>query len=143
MVNKVDALVHKYRASSNEREKNKLFIEIASQYLPRVKNIQKQYGAEFSGEIMSIYFCFILRCIDKWQGRSSFTTYAYPYSGIKLKSEIQEKHIYKIRRAYSLTKEMLQWDIEQNQDSNYGGKIVLFTVREPMSYLFMKRPLRR
>ena len=103
MGNAIDEAVYRYRESNDPREKNKLFIKIADVYMPRVYTLMQTFDKRWHDDILSTYYMFVLRAIDKWEGRSLFTTYLYPYTGIKLKSEVMEKYVMKSRREQVFT----------------------------------------
>ena len=107
MSKSIDKLVLEYRASTNSKERNRLFKEIAAPYLPRVEALMTTFSRRYRDDILSTYYWFVLRAIEKWKNDGAlFLTYLYPYTGIKLKSEIMEKYVNKDRRMISLD----DWD---------------------------------
>lgn len=98
-INNLDELVLRYRESDCNRERNKLYKEIRQYFLHRVYSVMAKFHPRYHNDIMSTYDLFMVNCIEKWKNNGArFTTYAYPYSGIKLKSETIEKYVKKYNR---------------------------------------------
>ena len=73
----MDDLVREYRLCENASRKNKLFMEIANEYMPlihkkllTVRHIDKQ-------DVLQIYYKRVLIAIADWNGTASFKTYLY------------------------------------------------------------------
>lgn len=69
----------KYRHTTNERERNKLFMEIAEHYMPKInKQLQTVHECNKS-EFMQIYYMQIVSALNNWKQNSNFETYLYLY----------------------------------------------------------------
>lgn len=76
--NDLSILAIKYRNCTTAREKNKIFLQIAEFYMPKLRskllyNISEQNKDDF----MQVYYLEILKALNKWNMTSNFSTYLY------------------------------------------------------------------
>jgi len=104
---KWDLLVLSYRVETNERKRNKIFIELRNYYYPKFHTIKLTYPKKYWDDMEQIYSIMVLKAIDQWKGTNKngvmchWTSYAYIWCTTKVKSEIYEKYIMKDKREIS------------------------------------------
>jgi len=115
-MNEVDNMVLRFRESTNERERNKIFKIIREIYLPKFYAKRNNYAQQWWDYLSSEYDFQVFRCMLKWNPDKNvlFTTYLYIYATVKPFSVVNEKIISKSRREPNLTS--LGWDDDDDDD---------------------------
>jgi len=70
-------LAIKYRNSTNTRERDRLFMQIAKHYLPKISKQLVNVAQYNKEDFMQIYYMEIVKALNKWNMSSNFSTYLY------------------------------------------------------------------
>jgi hypothetical protein len=105
-------LVRRYRESTNDRERNKIYKEIRKFYLPWVYSKLDKFNKRDQEEFVANYDFYLLRAIELWKGDSLFTSYWF--KGFLIKSYHQT-----VRQFVEKDKRYCQLFEEEDEDIGY------------------------
>lgn len=89
-------LVIKYLNSSNNRERDKLFLLIADHYKLKINKITSKMSKDDKKDFIQIYHLQLLKAIKNWsKNNSNFETYFYPYVIACLRLYLKDKNMFK------------------------------------------------
>ncbi len=75
-----DEMAIQFQDSTNDREKNKLFIELRKYWLPWIYDKMKQFNVRDREELLAIYDEKMLRSLTIWDRRARWTTYSFSWA---------------------------------------------------------------
>lgn len=116
-------LVIKYLNTTNRKDKNLLFIEIAKHYQPKIEKLIHNLSKIDRYDIISIYHIQLLTAIQKWSiSSANFETYVYPYMLAIPRIFMTEKKMFKQDIGYiTMDNDLLSEIFEE--DENLWDKI--------------------
>jgi len=72
-------LAIRFRNSNKSRERDKLFLQIAQHYMPKIMLFMGNVPKHDHEELIQIYHIQVFRALTIWKMQSNFETYLFPY----------------------------------------------------------------
>lgn len=68
-----------FKHATKERDRNKLFLEIAEYYMPKIKKHLQNIQPQDRDEFIQIYYVEVYNALRAWKMKSNFSTYLFMY----------------------------------------------------------------
>ena len=79
VASELSQLAIKFKYTTKESERNKLFLEIAEHYMPKIKKDLMSIQPHNRSEFLQLYYIEVYNALLAWKQNSNFETYLFMY----------------------------------------------------------------
>lgn len=95
IADELSILAIRYLNTTNERAKNKIFMQIAEYYMPKISKLISA-NPKWRNDILQIYYLQILKGLNNWgREKANISTYLYPYIIAVPRLFMEDKNMFK------------------------------------------------
>jgi len=101
-------LAIKFKHATKERDRDKLFLEIAEHYMPKIKSDLSKIQPHNRSEFLQLYYVEVYNALRAWKMKSNFETYLFMYLKAVYRKFMNNIKLFKKDIEYCLISELTE-----------------------------------